>query len=279
MEYNTIIGAPSRKNGRVEWQKNCNSFGLDTKEFSDSSRKYDNHIYLVYMHVNKINGYTYIGRTYNVNPNKRWGYSGQKYAHCHKFFNAINQYGWKNFNHIVLCRTTKERAVLLEKTLVAHYKRLGISYNLSDGGEGAESITEENRNKVIERMRTNHPMKGKHHTPEAKAKISEAGKRRIYTEKQKDQIRQVGELGRQTMRNRGWYMSEEGKKRMAKYYSRPVIQMDLEGNVIREFSSTREADEFINNGKRCNHIADVCNGKRTTASGYKWAYKEKGGNV
>ena len=36
-----------------------------------------------------------------------------------------------------------------------------------------------------------------------------------------------------------------------------------------------EADKYINNGKKQNHIADVCNGKRKTAYGYKWIYKER----
>lgn len=279
MTYNAIIGSPPKENGRTEWLKNCNSFGLDTKEFSDPHRKYSDHVFLVYLHTNKLNGKVYVGITHHVNPNKRWGYSGQKYTHCNKFRNAIKKYGWENFGHTILCRTNKERAVVMERALIAHYKKLGISYNLSDGGEGAEAITEENRRALSERMRTNHPMKGKHHTPEARAKISEANKQRVYTKEQKEQLRQVSKLGRQTMINRGWWMSENGKKKLAEHNSKPVLQMDLDGNIIREFPSAIEADMFINNGKRCNHIADVCNGKRKTASGYKWVYKEKGDNV
>lgn len=274
MAYNAIGGAPPKENGRVEWQKHCNSFGLDTKEFSDPHRKYEDHIFQVYMHTNKINGKVYVGITHHVNPNKRWGYSGQKYTNSNKFVNAINKYGWENFDHTILCRTNKERAVVIEKALIAHYKRMGMSYNLSDGGDGAEAITEENRKKISERMRNNHPMKGKHHTPEARAKISEANKQRVYTEEQKEHLKQVSKLGRQTMLDRGWWMSEEGKKKVAEYHSKPVLQMDLDGNVIKEFKSAVEADRFLSNGKG-HHISDVCNGKRKTAYGYKWKYKEE----
>lgn len=278
MTYNAIIGSPPKENGRVEWLKNCNSLGLDTKEFSDPHRKYSDHVFLVYLHTNKLNGKVYVGITHHVNPNKRWGYSGQKYTHCNKFKNAIKKYGWENFDHTILCRTNKERAIVIEKALIAHYKNHGISYNLSDGGEGVEAITEENRKKLSERMQNNHPMKGRHHSLEARAKISEANRRRVYTEKHKEQLRQVGELGRQTMRDRGWWIPKEKIKELAKRKSKSVLQMDLDGKIIREFSSATEADKFLSKG-RGHHIADACNGKRKTAYGYKWKYKEKGGAI
>ena len=230
--------------------------------------------YIVYMHVNKLNGKVYVGITHHTNPNKRWGYSGQRYTHCVKFLHAINKYGWENFDHIILYKTTKDRAVAIEKTLIAHYKRIDMSYNLADGGEGADCITELNRERVKE-ARRNNLHKGWHHTEEAKARIAEAGKQRIYTNDQKRQIAEVSNLGRETMRNRGYWLPEESIKNMVEKLSKAVLQLDLEGNIIREFSSTIEADKYINNGKRQNHIADVCNGKRKTAYGYKWAYKER----
>lgn len=227
-------------------------------------------IFLVYMHINKHNGHVYVGITHHMNPNKRWGYFGQKYTHCRKFLNAIHKYGWNNFDHLILCRTTKNRAVALEKALIAHYKRLNISYNLSDGGEGAEAITELNKIKLRERMLTNHPMKGKHHTLEARRKISEANKKRVYTEEQKRQIANAGWRRRQ----KGvWRPSKEVGEKISKKLSKPVLQLTLDGMFVQEFSSTIAADEFINNGKRRNHIADVCNGKRKSAHGYKWIYK------
>ena len=227
------------------------------------------------MHINKINGKVYVGITHHANPNRRWGYSGQKYTHCVKFLNAIKKYGWDNFDHYVICRTDREKAKAIEITLIAHYKKLGISYNLSDGGDGAESITEANRKAISERMQKNHPMKGKHHTPEARAKISEANRKRVYTEEQKEQLRKAGELGRKKIKDRGWKRSEESIKKQVEKISKPVLQLDLSGNILREFPSTRVADEYMNHGKRCNHIADVCNGKRQTANGYRWKYKEE----
>lgn len=257
---------------KEKWKDKCIHLGLETNEFSDPHRQYNNHVYLVYMHVNKINGKVYVGITHHVNPNKRWGYSGQHYNHCNKFVNAINKYGWNNFEHIILCRTNKDKAIVLERTLIAHYKKLGISYNLADGGEGTECVTEENRKKISERMRTNHPMKGKHHTPEARAKISEAGRNRVMKESTRQKLYE-----KVWSRRKGMHFTfppGHGQK-AAELLSRPVLQLDLQGNVLKEFPSTRVADEFIHGGKRHNHIADVCNGKRKTDGGYKWIYKEE----
>lgn len=276
MAYGAIGGFPSQqmsfaKKEKQDWVGKCRSIGLEIKEVSDLHRKYDNHVFLVYMHVNKINGKVYVGITHHVNPNKRWGYNGQQYTHCTKFANAINKYGWNNFDHIILCRTNKERAIALEQVLIAHYKRIGMSYNLADGGEGSACITDETRRKASERMRSNHPMKGKHHTPEAKAKISEAGKRRVYTEKD---FRQLDKAREMRWKNGIWKPPKKTIQKIKESLSRPVLQLDLNGNVIREFASTIEADTYINNGKRHNHIPDVCNGKRKTADGYRWVYKK-----
>lgn len=274
MSYSAIGGFPSQQHPRKNWKSPCVHLGLDTGEHSDSHGKYENHVFLVYLHTNKINGHVYVGITHHVNPNKRWGYSGQKYTHCIKFMNAIHKYGWDSFDHVILCRTNKDRAIAMEMALIAHYKRLGISYNITDGGDGAESISEKNRKIISERMRTNHPMKGKHHTPEARAKIAETNKQRVYTKEHKEHLKEVSELGRWTMRNRGWWMSEEGKRKVSEKHSKPVLQISLDGKVIGEFNSATEADKVLSKGKG-HHISDVCKGKRKTAYGYKWVYKEE----
>lgn len=256
---------------RKEWLQACENTKLDTSEFSDPHRKYEGHIFIVYMHRNKINSKVYVGITHHVNPYKRWGYSGQKYTHCNKFLNAIHKYGWNNFQHIILCRTNRDRAILLEKALIAYYKRKNMSYNLADGGEGSNAVSDTTKTKLHKIISANPPMKGKHHTLEARRKISEAGKKRVYTEEQK---RQIAEIGRKTLLRIGWKRSKESIQKQSEKLSKPVLQLDLNGHVLREFSSTIVADKFCHGGKRHNHIADVCNGKRKTDAGFRWVYKE-----
>lgn len=257
---------------RIDWVGKCKDSTLVTKEISNKQHIYANHVFLVYLHINTVSGKVYVGITHHVNPNKRWGYSGQKYTHCRKFLNAINKYGWDKFRHIILCRTSKERAIILERSLIAHYKKLGISYNLADGGEGASAVSEETKELLHKIKSNNPPMLGKHHTSEAKALIAEAGRKRVMKESTRRKLQEKVWSDMSYLR-KSW--TPELYKKRGKALSKTVIQLDLEGNYIREFSSTIEADKFVNNGKRRNHIADVCNGKRKTAHGYKWMYKNE----
>lgn len=40
---------------------------------------------------------------------------------------AILKYSWSNFEHIILCKTSKDRAIILEKSLIKFYKNRRIS--------------------------------------------------------------------------------------------------------------------------------------------------------
>ena len=52
--------------------------------------------------------------------------------------------------------------------------------------------------------------------------------------------------------------------------SKPVLQFDLEGNFIKEWSSTMECGR---NGFDQSNISKCCNGKLKTHKGYIWKYK------
>lgn len=61
------------------------------------------------------------------------------------FANAILKYGWDNFEHKILYTgLTKEEANKIEKELVAKWREVGLSYNITRGGEGvAKYATDE----------------------------------------------------------------------------------------------------------------------------------------
>lgn len=200
--------------------------------------------YIVYLHINPKNGKVYVGIT-NQNVYKRWK-NGHGYVKCKKFYNAILKYGWNNFEHIILCETDKDKALLLEKTLIRHYKNKNISYNITDGGE--DSIPS---------------MLGRHHTEEAKKKISEAGKRSC-SEETKKRISKAN-LGKKVNIPRSTIL------KMREINIKPVLQFDLNNNFIEEYESITEAEKSL--GKSSHHINCCCKGKRKTAYGYKWRYK------
>lgn len=51
-----------------------------------------------------------------------------------------------------------------------------------------------------------------------------------------------------------------------------TVQMLLDGKVVAEYPSARKAYEAT--GTTPSHISECCNGKRKTANGFQWRYKE-----
>lgn len=89
--------------------------------------------YTVYCHTNKINNKKYIGIT-RQSVQQRWrdgkGYYGQA-----KFYNAIEKYGWDNFQHEILYENlTEEEACKIESFLIKYYNTIKNGYNTLPGG-------------------------------------------------------------------------------------------------------------------------------------------------
>lgn len=60
-------------------------------------------------------------------------------------------------------------------------------------------------------------------------------------------------------------------KRMAESKSKKVIQLTLDGKIVREWASTVECGL---NGFNKGHVAECCRGERKTHKGYRWVYAE-----
>lgn len=92
--------------------------------------------FTIYMHRNKLNNKVYIGQTCQ-DPEKRWGKNGMGYNKNPKFWNAIQKYGWDNFEHIILFQNlTAEQADDYEQKLIALYNANGENgYNIKAGGK------------------------------------------------------------------------------------------------------------------------------------------------
>ena len=51
----------------------------------------------------------------------------------------------------------------------------------------------------------------------------------------------------------------------------PVVQYDLEGNVVENWVSAREVEKVL--GFNHAHIGECCRGERLTANNFKWSYR------
>ena len=148
--------------------------------------------FIIYVHINKINGKIYIGQTCQSNPNNRW-VNGKGYKGCTHFYNAIQKYGWDNFEHIILFNNlTLEIANIIEEKLIKKYKSTDsmYGYNIEFGGKNSK-LSEETKRKLSEaRMGMkmsdetklkisistsgeNNPFYGRQHTEETRRKMRE----------------------------------------------------------------------------------------------------------
>lgn len=128
--------------------------------------------YIVYVHINKINGKKYVGLTkYGDNPNKRWR-NGTHYEGTY-FDRAIKKYGWDNFEHTILEKElTLEQANQKEKYYIKLYNsnNSDFGYNSTSGGDTEFTFTEETLKKL--------------------SKASKERKRRPLTQEERDFISQ-----------------------------------------------------------------------------------------
>lgn len=213
--------------------------------------------YTVYIHTNISNGKKYIGIT-SMNPSIRWkngfGYKKQK-----RFYSAIQHYGWDGFTHEVIASgLSKEQAEQMEVELISRYKSndLRFGYNIENGGV-TNKLSEEQKRHISE------VNKGKHHSEETKAKMSQSHK------------------GKSTKWLTGRKASEDTKRKMSAKRkgtlngrAKAVYQYRLDGSFVCKYDYmdlTKEALGIKSTG----HISSCCLGQRGKAHGFMWSYEFK----
>lgn len=232
------------------------------KEITNNKKK---KTWCVYRHTSP-SGKVYIGIT-SRRPKQRWGH-GCNYSSCQHFFKAIKKYGWDNIKHEVLFTGLPEkRAKQLEIDLIRHYKNLGISYNITDGGDGiigvpktkkwydavrrawlGKHLSDEAKKKISEANKGNQACKGKHWSKESIAKRTETRKKNgVHRRMPLDVLRNI-------------------KQHTAKVI--PVNQYTLEGEFIATYYSMSEAGRVNNIAPH--QISECCNGKHRQAKGFIW---------
>ena len=155
--------------------------------------------YCIYIHKSP-SGKVYIGQTCQK-LNGRWK-NGKGYSNNEYFTRAINKYGWKSFEHEVLFYgLNKEEADILEREYIKKYNSTDpqFGYNIEFGGYGKGKHSPETLRKMSEghkgipawnkgvkmpqelkdhfsaiRKGKESSFKGKHHSEEAKRKMSES---------------------------------------------------------------------------------------------------------
>ena len=216
--------------------------------------------YCVYAHINKINGKIYIGQT-GQEPNIRWK-QGYGYVGSSHFYNAIQKYGWDNFEHIILLSNLSlEDANYFEETLIKKLDTINRDkgYNLRFGATN-NKMSEETK----EKMRRNHPRLsgekhcwyGKHLSLEHRKKIGESNKGKIFSKEHKRKISE----------------SHANVKGINHPRIKKIIQYDTDGNFIKVWDYVKQITNEL--GIDNSSVIKVCRGKLKSAGGYRWKYAD-----
>lgn len=249
-------------------------------------------VYSVYTHTSP-SGKVYVG--VSNNPKRRLGTYGAPYLYKTKngkygqscFANAIIKYGWDNFKHEILLKNVSfSEALYAEKYLIRWYKIHNISYNMSDGGEyysgSRKPLSEERKLEIRKWYETHtHPMKGRHHTEEAKRKMSQAAKNREFTDEQRAVISEKlskahkgkhHTLSKESIEKLIRRNKEMYKNGLVSNKRKEIYQYDLNGNYITFYQSVTDAAKTVN--RKVGDISRCAKGKILSVGGYIWSYNK-----
>lgn len=222
----------------------------------DNNSKYPG----IYAIVNLSNNKFYIGSSNNLYVRRKGHFNDLK-GNKHKnnyLQNAFN----KNPMYFIMIEIEKILDLNVLRTReqfwmdeLKSYEK-GIGYNINTNAEG---------------------LLGYQHTQETREKLRKAHTGRKLPEEQRKKISKTltgRSLSSETRRK----ISESNKKtKLSKEFkdkheekATSVIQMDIEGNVIKVWKRIKEASHGLD--IHSSNIIHCCKGKRKTAGGYRWAY-------
>lgn len=233
----------------------------------------------IYKYENKLNHKVYIGQTTDL-VNRKASHRYKSTFVQSKFYNAVRKYGWDSFDFDVIAQVEEESLekvcdILdsLEIKFISEYDSFNNGYNSTTGGHcyRGKEVSEEYREYC--RNRT--------YSEETRAKMSQAARNKIVSDETREKL-----SAHAKERNFGKYADINREKINATLrakFSKPVLQLDKEGNIVKEFPSEKEAAIFISTylapGKTLigmmNGIHKHCTGNTNKRFyyGFEWKFK------
>lgn len=201
----------------------------------------------IYRIKNKINSKIYIGSAIKLRR-RFYEHNGALKNNTHSsghLQKAYNKYGKNNFIFEVVELCNKDNLIEREQYWLDYYKTYEDVNGYNICKVAGNSLGYKHSEKTIEKMKI-------------------IGKRKPINQKAIDAMRKAN-LGKK---------KPDFAKRMSEMFSKPVIQLDLEGNFIKEWKSMTKANLGLGINKYDVNISGCANGSCKSARGFLWVKKE-----
>lgn len=223
-------------------------------------------------------GRIYIGKTVHF-KNRINSYRNNHNSAQHLIYRSIKKYGWENhlfeIIHYAPVNELDEWEIKYIHEYNSFYYDNPSGMNLTKGGGGTLGVkqSEETRkNRALKRIGTKHTDATKKLMSELKKGKAPSGAFYTRTEKHLEILRQ-NSLNRKVS-------TEEIEQRKVSRLNRlieqheSVLQMDMEGNIIKEWVMLPKYICKTLNYSDDTGIVKCLNGRQSSYKGYKWTYKK-----
>lgn len=238
----------------------------------------------IYCITNKLNNMKYVGKCVrSVSESTKYYGSG---IHITA---SISKHGIDNFTKEIL------EDCIIDKTYLAEREKYWIKelntkspngYNLTDGGDGCQGMTEETKEKIRQKNKLfvgeNSSRYGKKNTEEHNEAIKKwnTGKNVSIETREKIRQNQIGkprpkEVMKKTRQtNIGRKHSEEWTRKVRENqpHALKISQFTKDGKFIADYPSAIEAYRVT--GVNNTSISNCCKGRSKSAGGYIWRFSE-----
>lgn len=204
----------------------------------------------IYLITNNVNGNKYVGKT-ELSIEERWGQhikdSKKEKCEIRPLYRAIRKYGVENFSIKEIDTGQGEELNNKEQYWIQHYDTYNNGYNATLGGDGKILL---DYDEIIKTYLLNH-------NAAEVARTLGCSVDSVY------KILKVNDIP-----------ITKNTEVITEKYAKEIVQYDKKGNFIQTHRSAHEAARVLGDERYRQHIQECLKGKRKSAYGHLWRYKD-----